>query len=133
MMQYPATMQPTHVRVEQVKDSTASTGGPLFPPLDPKIPRNFKVVDTYMESPPAGVAPSAMEQREVPSFLAEFQGLGAVSDEIKDLLPPECRAAFDGALEKENEWKAKWGTESESAHRREPIIDAAIVPYSKNP
>ncbi|RYP20484.1 hypothetical protein DL767_009438 [Monosporascus sp. MG133] len=133
MMQYPATMQPTHVRVEQVKDSTVSTGGPLFPPLDPKIPRNFKVVDTYMESPPAGVAPSAMEQREVPSFLAEFQGLGAVSDEIKDLLPPECRAAFDSALGKENEWKAKWGTESESAHRREPIIDAAIVPYSKNP
>ncbi|EMR68598.1 putative chromatin structure-remodeling complex protein rsc7 protein [Eutypa lata UCREL1] len=131
-MQYPATMQPTHVKVEQVKDSTVSDS-PRFPSMDPKIPRNFKVVDTYMQSPPAGIAPAAMEQREVPSFLAEFQGLGAVSDDIKDLLPPECREAFDKALDNENEWKAQWGTESEDAHRRQPIIDAAIVPYSKNP
>ncbi len=132
MMQYPVTMQPTHIKVEQVRDSTVDTGSSRFPPMDAKIPRNFKVIDTYMESPPAGVSPAAMEQREVPSFLAEFQGLGAVSDDIKDLLPSECRTAFDKALKEENEWKAKWGSESENTHRRPPIIDASIVPYSKN-
>ena len=138
MMQYPANTQPTRVRIEQVKDSTAAAAAATaenstrFPPLDPKIPRNFKVIDTYMETPPAGISPAATEQREVPGFLAEFQGLGAVSDDIRDLLPPECRNAFDRALANENQWKAKWGTESECAHRRPPIIDAAIVPYSKN-
>ena len=133
MLQYPANTQPTHVRIEQVKDSTEATGDSgRFPPLDPKIPRNFKVIDTYMETPPAGVSPAVTEQREIPAFLAEFQGLGAVPEDIKDLLPPECRAAFDKALGREDEWKARWGTESQCAHRRPPIIDAAIVPYSKN-
>ena len=132
-MQYPVNTQPTRVRIEQVKDSAKAAGDSArFPPLDPKIPRNFKVIDTYMETPPAGISPAATEQREVPGFLAEFQGLGAVSDDIRDLLPPECRNAFDQALANENQWKAKWGTESECAHRRPPIIDAAIVPYSKN-
>ncbi|OTA57637.1 hypothetical protein K449DRAFT_335270 [Hypoxylon sp. EC38] len=131
MMLYPATMQPTHAKFEQVVDSTAPTGSARFPPLDPKIPRNFKVIDTYMETPPAGLSPAVYEDREAPSFLAEFQGLGAVPEDILDELPPECRKAFEDARDKENSWKAKWGPESVMAHRRPPIIDAAIVPYSR--
>jgi len=84
-----------------------------------------------MEMPPAGFAPAARETHDVPAFLADFQGLGAVSDDIKDLLPPECRAAFDTAAAKERSWKAAWGLEAQFAHRRAPIIDAAIVPYSR--
>ncbi|KAI0159820.1 hypothetical protein GGR57DRAFT_458772 [Xylariaceae sp. FL1272] len=134
MKQYPAIMQPTHARIEQIPvsvDSGESTDHPLFPPLDPRIPRNFTVVDTYMETPPTGIAPAVYEQREVPSFLADFQGLGAISSDILDDLPPDCREAFDSALKKEKAWKAMWGSESVATHRREPIIDAAIVPYSK--
>ncbi|KAI3331429.1 hypothetical protein HD806DRAFT_477324 [Xylariaceae sp. AK1471] len=134
LMQYPAIMQPTHVRIEQVMDSSASADSndnPRFPSLDPRIPRNFTVIDTYMESPPAGISSAVYEQREVPTFLAEFQGLGAISSDILDDLPPECRDAFDKALEKEKAWKATWGSEQVMAHRRAPIIDAAIVPYSK--
>lgn len=130
-VQFPATMQPTHVRVEQIANSAAPSDSTIFTPLDPKIPRNFKVVDTVMETPPAGISPAVYEQREVPDFLKEFQGLGAISDEIKDLLPPECRKAFDEALQNENEWKSKWGPESEKAHRRDPNIDIHMVPYSK--
>ncbi|KAI5862620.1 chromatin remodelling complex Rsc7/Swp82 subunit-domain-containing protein [Durotheca rogersii] len=131
LMQFPAIMQPTHVRFEQVRDSTAETGSARFPPLDPTIPRNFKVLDTHMETPPAGLAAAAYEQREVPVFLAEFQGLAAVPDDIRDELPPECRDAFDRALDQEAAWKARWGPEKTAAHRRPPIIDAAIVPYNK--
>ncbi|KAI0400661.1 chromatin remodelling complex Rsc7/Swp82 subunit-domain-containing protein [Xylaria palmicola] len=134
LIQYPASMQPTHARIEQVAGSASPTDpseNPRFPALDPRIPRNFTVIDTYMETPPAGISPAVYEQREVPSFLSEFQGLGAVSGEILDELPPECRAAFDKALVQEKEWKAKWGPERRMAHRRDPIIDAAIVPYSK--
>ncbi|TRX88806.1 hypothetical protein FHL15_010265 [Xylaria flabelliformis] len=135
IMQYPSIMQPTHARIEQVTDSSSQTDtsneNPRFPPLDPRIPRNFTVVDTYMETPPAGISPAVYEKREVPGFLAEFQGLGAVSSDILDELPPECRAAFDKALDREKDWKATWGPEKTTTHRREPIIDAAIVPYSK--
>lgn len=131
MMQYPATMQPTHARFEQVMDSSAPTDSARFPPLDPKIPRNFKVVDTHMESPPIGFSSAIYEQHDAPSFLADFQGLGAVPRDILDELPSECREAFNKALDKEHSWKSKWGTESTMAHRRSPIIDAAIVPYSR--
>lgn len=130
-MHFPQVMQPTHARISQVADSSAPSDSKLFTPLDPKIARNFKVVDMTMETPPRGIMSSAYQQGGVPDFLKDFQGLGAISDDIKDLLPPECRKAFDEALEQENEWKAKWGPESQTTHRRQPVIDAAIVPYSK--
>ncbi|KAI1075524.1 chromatin remodelling complex Rsc7/Swp82 subunit-domain-containing protein [Whalleya microplaca] len=131
MMQFPATMQPTHAKLEQVADSSAPSESARFPPMDLKIPRNFKVLDTYMETPPAGISSAIYEQREVPAFLADFQGLGAASGDVLDELPPECREAFDKALEQENAWKSKWGPEAITTHRRQPIIDAAIVPYSR--
>lgn len=125
-------MQPTHARMEQVQDSSAPTDSQVFAPLNPVIPRNFRVIDYIMETPPASLPNLAYQQNyNVPDFLAPFQGLGAMSDDIKDLLPPECRKAFDEALSNENEWKSKWGPEADVSHRRPPIIDAAIVPYSK--
>lgn len=141
-MHVPAAMQPTHVRIEQVRDSTkaaaAAPGGSSsgssarFPPLDSRVPRNFKVVDTYMETPPVGISPAVYERRETPEFLRPFHGLGAVPDEIRDLLPPECRGAFDEARRGESDFRARWDRpESQSAHRRQPVIDAAVVPYSK--
>jgi chromatin structure-remodeling complex protein RSC7 len=133
MMQVPASMQPTHARIEQVADSTVGVpGSKIFTPLDPSVPRNFKILDVTMETPPCGIAPGSFPGKDVPDFLKDFQGLGAMSDEIKDLLPPECRVAFDAALAKENAWKAKWGTEQHSTHRRDPVIDTNIVPYPKH-
>ncbi|KAL7628390.1 chromatin structure-remodeling complex subunit RSC7 [Parahypoxylon ruwenzoriense] len=131
MMQFPAITQPTHARFEQVEDSAAPNDSARFPPLDPKIPHNFKVVDAYMETPPACLSSAVYEQREVPGFLADFRGLGTVSKDILEELPAECREAFDKALDKENAWKLKWGPEKTMAHRRQPIIDAAIVPYNR--
>ncbi|KAI1846902.1 hypothetical protein JX266_007123 [Neoarthrinium moseri] len=131
-LQFPTTMQPTHARIEPVFDSSSPSQSSIFPPLDRKIPRNFRVIDTVMETPPIGLQSAAYQsERNVPSFLEPFQGLSAMSDDIKDLLPPECRKAFDEALDQENTWKAKWGPEADVMHRRAPTIDAAIVPYSK--
>ncbi|KAI1383047.1 chromatin remodelling complex Rsc7/Swp82 subunit-domain-containing protein [Hypoxylon trugodes] len=132
VMQYPANMNPTHARFEQVKDSSAPSESARFPPLDSKVPRNFKVIDTYMETPPAGLSPAVYEQCEVPGFLSDFQGLGAIPKDILDELPAECREAFDKAVDQEIAWKSRWGPESINGHRREPIIDAAIVPYYKS-
>ena len=143
---YPASTQPTHARIEQIvdyenpeeSDQPAST---KFPPIKPAISRNFMVTDTYIETPPAGIAPLAYEvpfrtspQDRIASqqadLLAPFKGLGAVSEEIRDLLPAECRAAFDKAAKREGEWFAKWGNEADSTCRREPVVDKAVVPYS---
>lgn len=132
VMQYPASLQPTMARIEQVSpdDERAATeaGSGRFPPVPRRMARNFYIADTYMETPTADFAATPGRGDGRSDFLASFDGLGAVSDDIKDLLPPECRAAFDKAVEKDREWKARWGPESQKMCRREPIIDKAIVP-----
>ncbi|PFH58750.1 hypothetical protein XA68_13288 [Ophiocordyceps unilateralis] len=133
LVQYPTIMQPTLARIEQVAlgDEAADVRSGRFPPVPPRLVRNFLVTDTYMESPPAGAAATASgKAADSADLLTAFNGLAAVSDEIKDLLPPECRTAFDKALGQDREWKARWGPESEKMARRDPIIDKAIVPYS---
>ena len=131
-MQYPATMQPTQVRIKQVgpdeeKEDASNTS---LPPVSYKMAKNFFVADTYMETPSGGLAPAAYEQSDPTDFLASFNGLSAVSDDIRSLLPPQCREAFDKAAGREQEWKSRWGPESETMSRRDPVIDKAIVPYN---
>lgn len=143
-------MQPTHARIEPVKNSSSDPTEPtstVFPDLDPKITRNFQVLDIHYEPAPAGVSPLTVSSSSnlaasegagvgagaaTADFLSPFKGLGAVSDDVKDLLPPECRKAFDEALGREDEWRSRWGTETESCSRGQPIIDRAVVPFQRN-
>jgi chromatin structure-remodeling complex protein RSC7 len=136
-MMYPATMQPTSARIGQVTGST--TQSPNFPHLDPKIPRNFLITDIRMEMPPSGIAPASYDVpfRTAPAyrqasaqadFLASFQGLSSVPDEIKDLLPEECRKSFDAAVTQEEGWFARWGDEKTVKSRGQPLIDKDIMP-----
>ena len=144
-MQYPASMQPRRARAVLVDDAHKEQEqevSAVLSPLAPQVARNFCVTDIHLETPPAGIAGAAYDRYRDGSparaasssgqqdFLSSFQGLGAVSDDIKDLLPPECRAAFDAAAGQEQAWFARWGDESEAMCRREPVIDKAIVPYS---
>ncbi|KLU84683.1 chromatin structure-remodeling complex protein RSC7 [Magnaporthiopsis poae ATCC 64411] len=155
VMQYPATMQPTHARVEQVplepvapaepaaSGSSTQDGDPsaaeasttLFKPLPPNIPRlsshysNRQTLITPLAS--YDLRPSEIGGGDSADFLSPFRGLAAVSDDIKDLLPPGCRAAFDEAVAREKGWHARWGPEKEVTCRRDPIIDKAIVPSTK--
>lgn len=135
-MQYPASMQPTLARIEQIspddEEAVAATAAShRFPVVPYKVARNFLVTDTYMDSPAGLQAPAGRDRsRDPAAFLATYDGLDAVPDDIRNLLPPECRAAFDGALDKEAAWKKQWTTETEQGARRVPIIDKAIVPYS---
>ena len=140
IIQYPAIMQPTQARIEPVvaSDPEGVNESQIFPSLSPSIPRNFMVTDTFFETPPSGIAAVSYESTPKGSvngdngsdFLAPFRGLGAVSDEIKDCLPPECREAFEKAAAQEQNWHAKWGVEASAKSRRDPVIDKAIVPYS---
>ncbi|CRK38860.1 hypothetical protein BN1723_018702, partial [Verticillium longisporum] len=129
-MQYPSIMQPTRTRIEQVAPEDEPAPTPVFPRLPPAVARNAQVLDIYYESAPAGMAPSSSsKQRPAADFLAPFDGLSAVSDDIKDLLPPACRAAFDRAAQREVDWAARWGNETDVCARGEPIIDRAVVPF----
>lgn len=143
-MHYPHIIQPTHARITQVVDSEdASPSSSDLPPVKPSISRNFLITDVEIELPPAGISPAAYEVpfRTSPAdraasaradFLAPFKGLSVVPDDIRDLLPEECRKAFDNAVKNEEEWFGKWGDEKDTTCRREPVIDKAIVPYSMN-
>ncbi|KAG6191640.1 hypothetical protein E4U10_004446 [Claviceps purpurea] len=134
MMQYPAMMQPTRVRIQQVppppSDTTkAASASAKFPPVPLRMARNFLIMDTYCENAPSNEASLPCSKETPADFVASFNGLEALSGEIKDLLPRECRAALDKALEAEEEFRSRWGTERETMARRDPIIDKAIVPY----
>lgn len=133
VMQYPKAMQPTRARIEQVApeaEAAASNDSTVFGPVSLKMARNFYVTDTYYEGAPAGVTSTFYDRTDSSDFLSQFKGLGAVPDDIKDLLPAECRKAFDAAVSHEEEWESRWGPEAEKTSRRQPVIDKAIVPYS---
>ncbi|KAK0383353.1 hypothetical protein NLU13_9266 [Sarocladium strictum] len=130
IMQYPAIMQPTRARVEQIApedEEARAAGSTLFAPVPHKLSRNFAVIDTSYEGGGCGAAAAKTDTTD---FLASFNGLEAVSDEIRNLLPESCRRAFDGAVNKSREWESRWGTEEQMMARRAPVIDKAIVPYS---
>lgn len=132
MMHYPAMMQPTHAKFEQqplADEESTPTESKHFPPLPSRVARNFQVLDVHMETPPAGISTAAYGKTVTAEFLNPFRGLGAVSDDIKDLLPPECRAAFDAANAQEKQWVSRFRTESEDGCRRLPIVDKAVVPF----
>lgn len=109
-------MQPTAVRIEQIPSSAtpaADSDSQVFPALNPNIPRNFMVTDTYAEHPPAGISSASYDARLYSAvgahdFLAPFRGLSAVSDDVKNTLPAECREAFEKAVTQEKEWHSVW-------------------------
>lgn len=127
-MQYPAVMQPTRARMEQLApedEAEHAKSSTIFSAVPLRMSRNFTVLDTTMES--GGIAAAESQPAD---FLTRFNGLEAVSSDIKDLLPPECRQAFEGALSKEKEWRSRWGFEVDVMSRHKPVIDKAIVPYN---
>ncbi|EEY20261.1 chromatin structure-remodeling complex protein RSC7 [Verticillium alfalfae VaMs.102] len=134
MMQYPSIMQPTHTRIEQVAPEDEPAPTSVFPRLPPAVARNAQVLDIYYESAPAGMAPSSSsKQRPAADFLAPFDGLSGVSDDIKDLLPPACRAAFDRAAQREVDWAARWGNETDVCARgRAPLSIAPSSPSGRS-
>jgi len=141
MMQYPRTMQPTHAKWIQIDDNAAENNNRLlkdsaeeneegkiksiFCPVKPIYSRNYMIVDTVYESAPSSTFGIPGPDGDVHDL--GFNGLSTVSDDIKSQLPPECLLAFKTALEKEMQWKTKWGTESSDSNRRAPAIDKGLI------
>jgi chromatin structure-remodeling complex protein RSC7 len=130
IMQYPAIMQPTRARIEQISpedEASRAEKSELFPAVPYKMSRNFAVMDISYEGGGCGQAATTTG---APDFLSSFNGLDAVSEETRKLLPEDCRRALDAAISKEKGWQNRWGAEETTTARRAPVIDKAIVPYS---
>lgn len=127
-------MQPTHARWEQIDDhevsaksssqTDANEASTIFAPVPPIVSRNYMVVDTVFESAPRPNLGVPGPDGEF--FDMGFNGLSAVSDDVKAELPPECLAAFEEALAAEKEWKNRWGSETTDGLRRAPKIDKGV-------
>ncbi|CZT05022.1 related to nuclear localization protein NPL6 [Rhynchosporium agropyri] len=137
IMHFPKTMQPTHARWEQIDDNKAAAEElrnghdqeqaeqSIFPPVKPIYSKNYLIVDTVYESAPASTF--GIPGPDGDYYDLGLNGISGISDDIKAELPEECRLALEEALEKEMQWKNKWGSESQSGHRRAPIIDKGVV------
>ncbi|PQE06532.1 nuclear localization NPL6 protein [Rutstroemia sp. NJR-2017a WRK4] len=128
IMQYPKSMQPTHARWEQIDDNlppSPSSDPNALPPVKPIYSRNYRIVDTYFESP--GSALYGIPGPDGDGYDIGFNGLSSVSEDIKNELPEECRRAFEEALEREKAWKGRWGREAESGCRGVVRVDKGFV------
>ncbi|KFY64212.1 hypothetical protein V497_01796 [Pseudogymnoascus sp. VKM F-4516 (FW-969)] len=145
-MQYPQSMQPTHARWEPVEqpldDATAgmqaitvsapspssdpsASADTIFPPVPPQLARNFLIVDTVYEN--ASHSNLGIPGPDGEGMDLGYSGLGGVGEDIKELLPEECRVAFERAVERERVWKGGWGTEEQDARRGRLVIDKGVI------
>lgn len=131
-------MQPTHAKWEQINDFEVEANGSkaelegqddkapsIFTPVKPIYSKNYMIVDTIYETAPASNLGIPGPDSE--GYDLGFNGLASVPDDIKAELPPECLEAFEKALDKEMQWKNKWGTETKDSRRRQLIIDKGLV------
>jgi chromatin structure-remodeling complex protein RSC7 len=136
-MHYPRITQPTHARWEPVlddetdsvekaitnghtadhnqPDSQPHSGATIFDKVSTIVARNFMVTDTFFESP-------ALNGAGIPGVDGAVldvgpNGLPAVTPEMLELLPVECREALVREKEKETDWKTRWTSEVENGMR----------------
>ncbi|TQN69382.1 Chromatin structure-remodeling complex subunit rsc7, partial [Colletotrichum shisoi] len=123
MMQQPVNMQPTRARVEAVTPGTVSEPNSAFPTVPSAVQRNFNVVDIVYETPRVGVQSAGRRPAEVPDFLKPFNGILAIGDDIKSMLPPECRDSLERHQADQREFESRFGDEEDKMARGRLIID----------
>jgi chromatin structure-remodeling complex protein RSC7 len=107
---------------EPMATNPAPSSRPAFSTPTSYQLRNFATVDTQFVYPRytgLGRPGWDVSARVLPG---EGSGLASVPPEIADLLPLECRAAFDEAKNDEIEWKSSWGTEKQDGLRVDPRV-----------
>jgi chromatin structure-remodeling complex protein RSC7 len=82
-----------------------------FPKQTPYLYRNALTIDTVLAVPPTSTLGIPGPDGEDPWGLGP-KGLVDVEEDLIQLLPAECRAAFEAARDEERKWKQSWGLES---------------------
>jgi chromatin structure-remodeling complex protein RSC7 len=152
LMSYPRITQPTHAKWEEIPhepltDGKSLTNGvneltngvksvslnheephrdTIFGPVSSVVARNFLVTDLVYQSP-------SMSGLGIPGPDGNYydvgpNGLASVPDDVLDVLPPECRQAYEDAKAKETEWRNTWRSETEDGHRAHLKIGFSGVP-----
>jgi len=98
----------------------------IFTPVNPVYTRNYLIVDTLYETPPNGLT-SGIPGPDGNSYDMGFNGLSSIPEDIRNLLPDDCKQAFEAALRDELEWKNKFGTESRDGARASTIINKGFM------
>ncbi|KAK1535868.1 chromatin remodelling complex subunit [Colletotrichum paranaense] len=132
LMQKPVNTQPTRARVERVTPGDTSDSNSALPSVPSAVQRNFNVVDIVYEIPRAGVQSAGKRPAEVPDFLKPFNGILAIGDDLKALLPPECRESLERHQDQQREFESRFGDEKDKMARGNLQIDKAIVPQGKH-
>lgn len=89
--------------------------GNLFKPVPEVVARNLLVTDVYYESPP--ISNLGVPGPDGDVYDLGTNGLSDVTQEVLDVLPENCRAAFYEARAAELAWKAKWIDEHKDGAR----------------
>ncbi|GJC80431.1 chromatin structure-remodeling complex subunit rsc7 [Colletotrichum liriopes] len=126
LMHQPVNTQPTRARVEAIAPGTASESNSAFPTVPSAVQRNFNVVDIVYETPRAGVQSAGRRPAEVPDFLKPFNGILAISDDIKSMLPPECRESLERHQADQREFESRFGDEKDKMARGRLRIDKSV-------
>ncbi|TDZ20907.1 Chromatin structure-remodeling complex subunit rsc7 [Colletotrichum orbiculare MAFF 240422] len=132
VMQQPVNTQPTRARVEMVNGQNGADATAAFPAVSAAVQRNFNVVDVVYETPRAGVQSAGKRPANVPDFLKPFNGILAIGDDLKSLLPPECRESLERHQAEQREFEERFGDEKNMMARGALQIDKAIVPQGKH-
>lgn len=98
----------------------------IFTPVNPIYTRNYLIVDTLYETPPTGITAGIPGSCDGTNDVG-FNGLSSVSEEIRNLLPEECRVAFEKAVREERAWKGKWGGEERDGMRAGMVIHKGFI------
>jgi chromatin structure-remodeling complex protein RSC7 len=129
-MQWPLAMQPTHARWDVENDerddetelsAELAKKWTIFPKLDAVYARNFRIHDVYLET-------ASDSTLGVPGIADDETSLSNIATEIVDELPPECREAFEEAINRETEWKTRWQTETTDGRRAHFLPATAWFP-----
>ncbi|KAF6840398.1 chromatin remodelling complex subunit [Colletotrichum musicola] len=132
IMQQPVNTQPTRARVEIVTSENAAEPTAAFPTVPTAVRNNFNVVDIVYETPRAGIQSAGRRPADVPDFLKPFNGILAIGDDLKSLLPAECRESLECHQAEQREFEGRFGDEKDSMARGYLQIDKAIVPQGKH-
>jgi len=129
-VQWPSAMQPTHARWDVENDerddeielsAELAKKWTIFPKLDAVYARNFRIHDVCLETAPDSTL-------GVPGIADDETSLSNIATEIVDELPPECREAFEEAIDREREWKTRWRTETTDGRRAHFLPATAWFP-----
>ncbi|KAK2765608.1 hypothetical protein FQN54_008462 [Arachnomyces sp. PD_36] len=135
--------QPANESSRPPSSSRSSTPTPpdtIFTPIPPIYSRNFTIHDIHYETPAntslglpgpdgdalelgfGGSIPSAEDEESATDKEGDINKIldrCFANDSVLAELPPECRAAYREAAEREWEWKKRWGGETRDGLRSE--------------